>query len=242
MGYFLAAALGALFVVVVQLILRGRRRAAHRRRPAPEQSFRRYRGLIVPDERGTTEIDEILVTPSGVFVVEAKDYGAWIYGNENDENWTAVYANGEKHPFQNPIRQNYRHIRALESFLRTTRSVFSSIVVFSPRSRLMTALPPQVLTSDHVGFVRSQVDVRLSPEEFDKICVSLDSLKVTSDIASFDRHVKQLNERFTSTTQCPRCGGDLVRRQSRKSGDEQNVFLGCSNFPACRYVRNLEAT
>src|SRR5262245_40583799 len=107
------------------------------------------------------------------------------------------------------------HIKALESFLRTTRSVFTPIVVFSPRSRLMTALPPQVLTSDHAGFVRSRVDVVLSPEEFDRICASLDTLKARSDIASFDRHVKQLNERFESATRCPRCNGDLVRRQSR---------------------------
>src|SRR5437867_2230891 len=113
MGYFLAAALGALFVVVVQLILRGRRHAAQRYRPASEQSFRRYCGLIVPDERGTTEVDEIVVTPAGVFVVEKKDYGGWIYGKEDDENWTAVYPNREKHRFQNPIRQNYRHIKAL---------------------------------------------------------------------------------------------------------------------------------
>jgi restriction system protein len=242
MGYFLAAALGALFVVVVQLILRGRHLAAHRRRPGPEQSFRRYSGLIVPDERGTTEVDEIFVTPAGVFVVEKKDFGAWIYGNEDDEDWTAVYPNREKYSFQNPIRQNYRHIKALESFLRTTRSVFSSIVVFSPRSRFMTALPPHVLTSDHVGFVRSRGDVVLSPEEFDRICANLDTLKATSDIDSFDRHVNQLHERFESTTHCPRCNGHLVRRRSRKPGDEQNVFLGCSNFPACRYVRNLETT
>jgi hypothetical protein len=242
MGYFVAAALGALFVVVVQLILRGRRLAAYRRSPTPEQSFRHYSGLIVPDERGTTEVDEIFVTPAGVFVVEKKDYGAWIFGNEDHENWTAVYPNGEKHRFQNPIRQNYRHIKALESFLRATRSVFSSIVVFSPRSRFMTALPPQVLTSDHVGFIRSREDVVLSPEEFDRICASLDTLKATSDLASFNRHVKQLNERFESTSRCPRCNGDLVRRQSRTPGNEQYFFLGCSNFPACRYVRNLETT
>lgn len=242
MSYLLAAALGALSVAVAQLILRRKRRAAYRTRSGPEHSFRRYVGLIVPDQRGTTEIDEILVTPAGVFVVEAKDYAAWIFGNADDDSWTAVYPNSDRHRFQNPIRQNYRHIRALESFLRTRRSVFSSIVAFSPRATFMTALPPQVLTSDHVDFVRRQDGVVLTPEEFDNICAQLDTMKATSDTASFEKHVNHLHERFESTTQCPRCAGHLVRRQSKKPGYEGSVFLGCSNYPTCRYIRNLHDT
>jgi len=241
-GYIVAAAVGALCILVLDRGLRARRLASYRRRPVPEQSFRRYRGLIVPDERGTTEVDEIFVTPAGVFVVEKKDYGAWIFGNEGDEYWTAVYPNREKHRFQNPIRQNYRHIKALESFLRTTQSIFTSIIVFSSRSRWKTAIPRQVITSDHVDFVRSHEDVNLSPEEFDRICACLDTLEGKSDKAWLEHHVEQLHERFESTTLCPRCSGDLVRRQSRKLGHEQNVFLGCSNFPRCRYIRNLEAS
>lgn len=241
MSYVFAAALGALFVMFVQFALHRWRFAPWRPRHDPGLSFRHYHGLIVPDERGTTEIDEVLVTPAGVFVVEKKDFSAWIYGNEADKNWTAVYPR-ETHRFQNPLRQNYRHIKALESFLRIERSIFSSVIAFSPRSRLMTPLPPQVLSSDHVAFVRARTDVALSPEDFDRICASLDTLKASSDTASLDRHVKHLKERFDSTTRCPRCTGNLVRRQSRKPGNRQNVFLGCSNFPACRYVRNLEAT
>jgi RecB family exonuclease len=32
---------------------------------------------------------------------------------------------------------------------------------------------------------------------------------------------------------CPRCGGDLQQRNGRRGS-----FLGCSNFPACRYTRD----
>src|SRR5262245_44060178 len=115
--------LGALLFVAVQWIVRAsslssRRRAAWGKAYRSDGSFRSYVELIVPDERGTTEIDEVIVTPAGVFVVEKKDFSAWIYGNEKDEYWTAVYPNSEKHRFQNPIRQNYRHLKALESFLK----------------------------------------------------------------------------------------------------------------------------
>jgi hypothetical protein len=238
--YLFGATAGALFVVIVQFIasLRARRRW----RPRVADSFQRFAGLIVRDERGTTEIDEVLVTPAGIFVIEKKDFNAWIFGSKDDEYWTAVYPNREKHRFQNPLRQNYRHIKALESALGVSRRVVSSVVVFSERSRLMKELPPEVLNSDYVGFVRSQERVVLSPEEFDSICSGLHALESSSDRASLDQHVEDLHERFESKTHCPKCGGNLIQRQSRTPGDERNLFLGCSNFPRCRYVRNLDAT
>ena len=242
-GYLVAATLGVLLVLFVQWLAVGRKKRRRRREWEPRSSdrFRCYVGVIVPDERGTTEVDEILVTPAGIFVIEKKDFGAWIFGSETDEHWTAVYRNGEKHRFQNPIRQNYRHIKALESYLGVPRSMLSSVVAFSRRSRFMTRLPSKVLVGDHVAFIRSDENIALDPEEFDAICSRLNVLDTSSDRAAFDRHVQDLGERFESTTQCPKCGGRLIQRQSRKPGYEGNVFLGCSNFPSCRYIRNLDA-
>ena len=239
MGYLLAAVLGALVAVGGRFAVHRRRLARYRGRTRPEQSFRRYQGLIVTDDRGTTEVDEVIVIPAGVFVIEEKDFGAWIYGGAKDEYWTAVYANGERHRFQNPERQNYRHMKALEAFLRVPLSVFSSVVVFSPRARFMTEVPPKVLVSDHVDLVREYSDVVLTPEEFDRICARLDTLKASSDSGALDRHVEQLHERFDNSKQCPRCDGFLVRRVSKKPGYEGNMFLGCSNFPKCRFIQNL---
>lgn len=244
-SYLVAATFGALFVLFVQWLTVARKRRSRRLawglRSA--DTFRSYVGLIVQDERGTTEIDEVLVTPAGIFVIEKKDFGAWIFGSENEEHWTAVYRNGEKHRFQNPIRQNYRHIKALESYLAVPRSILSSVVAFSRRSRFKTRLPSNVLVGDHVAFVRSDENIALNPEEFDAICSRLNVLDTSSvNAASFDRHVQDLHARFENPTQCPKCGGRLVQRQSRKPGYEGNTFLGCSNFPSCRYVRSLEAT
>jgi restriction system protein len=242
-GLLVAATLGALLVLFVQWLAVGRKQRLRRLAWEPRLSdrFRCYVGLIVQDERGTTEVDEVLVTPAGIFVIEKKDFGAWIFGNENDEHWTAVYANGEKHRFQNPIRQNYRHIKALASYLGVPRSMLSSVVAFSRRSRFKTRSPSDVLVGDHVAYVRSDDNIALNPEEFDVICSRLNVLDTSSaNGASLDRHVQDLHARFESTTQCPRCGGRLVQRQSRKRGYEGNVFLGCSNFPSCRYIRNLD--
>lgn len=36
-------------------------------------------------------------------------------------------------------------------------------------------------------------------------------------------------------TACPRCGSELLERQAKRGINAGNTFLGCSNFPKCRY-------
>ena len=38
---------------------------------------------------------------------------------------------------------------------------------------------------------------------------------------------------------CPRCNGNLVLRTATKGANAGNSFYGCSNFPRCRYVKNI---
>ena len=43
------------------------------------------------------------------------------------------------------------------------------------------------------------------------------------------------------TTFCPRCGGRLVRRVARQGQRAGQAFLGCGNYPRCRYSVELGA-
>lgn len=43
----------------------------------------------LPDhEQGTTQIDHILISPYGVFIIETKNYTGWIFGNARQKQWT----------------------------------------------------------------------------------------------------------------------------------------------------------
>ena len=65
---------------------------------------------MVPSRNGTTQIDHILVSAYGIFVIETKNLKGWIFGSAENATWTQVLA-GKKYPFQNPLKQNYRHTR-----------------------------------------------------------------------------------------------------------------------------------
>lgn len=66
--------------------------------------------LLFESNGHTTQIDHIVVSPYGVFVIETKGYKGWIMGGENTEYWTQVIYDS-KHKFYNPIRQNEGHVR-----------------------------------------------------------------------------------------------------------------------------------
>lgn len=56
----------------------------------------------------------------------------------------------------------------------------------------------------------------------------------TSEIES----VKQDNEEG-QVLKCPKCGGKLVLRIATKGANVGNRFYGCSNYPRCKYIKNL---
>ncbi|MEB3768080.1 nuclease-related domain-containing protein [Acinetobacter sp. MD2] len=93
----------------------------------------------------TTQIDHILICPFGLFVIETKNYKGWIYGGEYQKMWTqTLYKN--KYKFQNPLHQNYKHIKVLENLLQDVIAAqdLHSIVVFVGESSFKTPMPYNV--------------------------------------------------------------------------------------------------
>ena len=64
-----------------------------------------FNNITLETDRGTTQIDHVLITPSGIFVVETKDYSNWIYGSPDQRKWTQVHFK-KKTQFLNPLDQN----------------------------------------------------------------------------------------------------------------------------------------
>lgn len=100
----------------------------------------------LPDEQtGTTQIDHILLSPYGVFVIETKNYKGWIFGGERQKTWTQrIYKKSYK--FQNPLFQNYKHTKVLERILADVvePQYIHSIVVFMPDCEFKTPMPSNV--------------------------------------------------------------------------------------------------
>ncbi|MCH1981795.1 NERD domain-containing protein [Ruminococcus sp. OA3] len=81
-----------------------------------------------------TEIDIIMLSTKGIFVVENKNYAGWIFGDENSKNWCQTL-NGKKSFFYNPIKQNKSHIKNLNRVLEQDIANLQSLITFN-RSEL----------------------------------------------------------------------------------------------------------
>ncbi len=199
--------------------------------------YRRIHNVIVPTQNGTTQIDHVLVSVFGIFVVETKDRDGWIFGTPDQPKWTQVQ-HGKKYQFQNPLRQNYRHTKCLSEYLGLDHGLFHSVVIFTGESEFKTPMPENIIDRGLSRYIESFVERMLTEDQVEDIARTLRSLKDSSGLSKSD-HLKSLEERHSSTTQCPRCGGSLVSRIAKQGAHAGQSFLGCSNYPRCRYTKGL---
>lgn len=80
--------------------------------------------LYIPKQDGSTsQIDHVILSDQGLFVIETKNYSGWIFGDETSKYWTQViYKRKEK--FLNPILQNKGHIKVLRGWIGKSLRIF----------------------------------------------------------------------------------------------------------------------
>ncbi|MBQ8000413.1 MAG: NERD domain-containing protein [Ruminococcus sp.] len=91
--------------------------------------------VYIPKEDGTTtEIDSLMICRKGIVVFESKNYGGWIFGDEDSKEWCQVLPDKrhttQKFYFYNPVKQNKAHTKHLANFIDDDITTFS-VVLFS---------------------------------------------------------------------------------------------------------------
>lgn len=194
--------------------------------------------LLLPAPDGSTQIDHVLVSVYGIFVIETKKRSGWIFGDARSREWTQVNY-GRKYRFRNPIHQNFKHVVAVRDYLGVGQHNIHSIVVFSGDYEFKTDLPANVVDiEDLIPFIRAFEQPVLSEEQAGLFQHMLET-------ALHDPQVTDLNHRDTlrrakSDPRCPRCGRKMLIRTAKKGPIAGGQFWGCSGFPACRAVRQLD--
>jgi hypothetical protein len=219
----------------------GERSVSRRLKGLPTDKYIIFNDVILPTKTGTTQIDHIVISIYGVFVIETKFYKGWIVGGEDNEYWTQkIY--GKKHRFYNPILQNGGHIRKLKRLLSNFVNIpFFPIVTFSKQANLKIKTTYSRVTywNDLVSEIKSHSTERLSWNEVNEI----GSVIQLSMLDSKDKKIRKQHNRnvkmarFQKQTmiefgKCPRCGGSLVLRNG-----QYGRFYGCSNYPACKFTQ-----
>ena len=196
--------------------------------------------LMLPTPDGTTQIDHVIVSRYGIFVMETKTYKGWIYGGENESQWTQVIFR-RKERFQNPLRQNYKHTKALYDLTGIPQEYFKSLVVFVGDCDFKTEMPANVVhIRDFVRYIKRHQTPIIKDKQVPEIVTTIKKWTSTVTDAQRASHVVHVRENKwpvsvdSAAPSCPRCGSPMVLRTSRKDG---NQFWGCPKYPACRGIR-----
>ena len=108
----------------------GEKSVAKKLKKLDKNKYKVINDVILKTSRGTSQIDHLVVSNYGIFVIETKNYQGWIVGSENTDNWQQIIYN-KKNFFRNPIKQNYGHIKAIEENLKLNNKIkYISIIVF----------------------------------------------------------------------------------------------------------------
>lgn len=206
--------------------------------------------IMLPTQYGTTQIDHIVLSPYGIFIIETKNYKGWIFGHENSEEWKQSLLgkkkwygwSSEQHKFRNPIRQNISHTRAIKQLLSEIGDFrIIPIVVFSDRADL------KITTPNHI--VINRCNLRNVIRQFNEACISEESIKKISNLITsaniIDDEIRKTHSLSVQYTQqqkrqlienriCPLCKSPLVERKGT-----YGQFLGCANYPKCRFTHNI---
>lgn len=155
-----------------------------------------FKDVLLKTDKGTTQIDHILVGKKGIFVIETKNYSGTIYGSEWDKDWTQVLFT-KKIKFYNPIRQNYGHIKAVEKKLSLiSKNDIYPIIVFSNDCSLKhvnTDIPVIPMKKVKRYIKRFKSNTSLDKEQIEYICKNLDKSNIQKK-RTRKNHIKKVNK------------------------------------------------
>lgn len=207
--------------------------------------YRLFKNVTLPTESGSTQIDHLLVSVYGIFVIETKNMRGWIFGGPKQSTWTQkIYRFSSK--FQNPLHQNYKHTQTVQSALGLAANQVFSVVVFVGDCEFKTPMPENVVYPKvMIRYIKNQTQPLISDNDLARICADIESLRFAPSLKTRREHVRHVTaiieekQNRLDQNQCPKCGKPMVLRTAKSGANRGGQFWGCSGFPKCRVMKSI---
>lgn len=202
-----------------------------------KDTYHLIKNVTLPTDDGTTQVDHIIVSIYGVFVVETKNIKGWIFGSEHQKMWTQqIYKH--KNKFQNPLHQNYKHVKTVQALLDLDDLQVHSLVVFVGDSHFKTKIPDNVTYGmGYIRYIQSKTDIVLTEAKKLTVIETIESGRLTRSLKTNREHIQHVKEIIAEKANqqlCPKCGSKMIKREVKKGTNKGNLFWGCVTYPMCR--------
>lgn len=204
-----------------------------------KDTYHVIKNVTLSTVHGTTQIDHVIVSIYGIFVVETKNMKGWIFGSQSQKTWTQkIYKHSQK--FQNPLHQNYKHVKTLQELLGVADNQLHSLVVFVGDSTFKTDMPDSVTYGmGYIRYIKSKTAVLFSKAQVQTLIEQIETGRYPSTLATHQKHVryvKTIKNEKENKISCPKCGSEMILRTAKKGKNQGKQFWGCSRFPHCRGI------
>ncbi|MFT5396752.1 MAG: restriction system protein [Gammaproteobacteria bacterium] len=181
----------------------------------PKSEYHPINNVTFPTHDGTTQTDHIVVSKFSIFVIETKNLKGSIFGSPNQKTWTQkIYKHTNK--FQNPLHQNYKHVKVLEDYLDVDSDSIFSVIVFIGDSTFKTDMPENVTYAwGCVKYIKSRKLIKFKDQEISNIINKITGGILQPSFKTDIQHVSYLKQAKQSPlfeNTCPKCGSTLVLR------------------------------
>lgn len=194
--------------------------------------YRVISNVLLPIGKVKTQVDTVLIHEKGIFCIEYKNLAGWIFGSENQKQWTQSMKRAEKYYFHNPVKQNKTHCDALAGVLRTVSSNIESLIVFGERCKLMKINCPNVpviqlqdLSNYLMAFFCSHEN-RFTEKNVDAVYELLKLYIPTEE--QMKEHIERVRK-YTEGLECPKCGSGLKLDKRILKDGRTSYYFRCTH-------------
>lgn len=162
-----------------------------------EKVYHLIKNVTLPTDDGSTQIDHIVVSVYGVFVIETKNMKGWIFGGERQRTWTQKLFK-ESYKFQNPLFQNYKHTQTLKSLLQLSDDQIHSVVAFTGESTFKTPMPENVTQGGgYIRYIKSKTKPVLPELAVQNIVEKIEQERLTPSFQTDREHISRLSKKHS---------------------------------------------
>ena len=158
-----------------------------------KKKYKIFNDVLLPTEDGTTQVDHVIISIFGIFVIETKNIKNWIFANTGT-TWTQVIYK-RKNKFYNPVRQNYKHVKTVESLLKCSKDIIYNTVVFSSNCEFKTDVPGGVVKLNIlIPFIKSFNNEIINEDQVVEYARKIEKVRLDNTLYNKIKHINHVND------------------------------------------------
>ena len=162
------------------------------RKGLDDESYYLIKNVSLPTEEGSVQINHVIVSAYGVFVVETVSVKGWVYGSPHNQSWIQE-TNRRKYKFPNPLLEINETSRNLANLLGLYPHQVHPMVIFVSDTLFKSEMPENVTQGmGYLRYIKSKSnEVLAGPQALD-IVDAIESGRLANSYATDWQHVRHV--------------------------------------------------